>query len=389
MVLGINGIRLIGKRSGVGRFIEAFLSCAGELDHPFNEIRVYTPQPLTSDVPLPSCAVSVVLPSRLPPAAWEQFVLLKAHGNKHLLLCPSYVTPLMARCPTFLIHHGSYEGFPKAFDWWTLNKARAIYCLSAHKATAVSTVSEHSKRDMVRFYGVKPEQIHVVPGGVDTRLFRPIQSQEVLADWRRRKLGSDLPFILYVGKPTERRNLSRLVQAFAELKAKDGIPHKLLIVGADQPGRSPFREVVASLGLQKEVIVLGYTTHTDLSLIYNASDLLVYPSSYEGFGMPVLEAMACGTPVIALNNTAFPEFAGGVAHLIENAQVPTLRREILAVLNDPVWRAQMAEAGPKRAADYDWRLVIRRYLDLMIPLASGEGRVTALAQSAPRTETCQ
>jgi len=390
MILGVNGIRLIGKRSGVGRSIEAFLACLAELDHPFDDVRVYTPQPLGADVYLPPNATNVVLRSSFPPAAWEQFTLPRAHGSKDLLFCPSYVIPLLARCcPTFLIHHGSYEGYPEAFDWWTRNKARAIFSLSARRATMVCTVSEHSKRDMVRFYGVKPEQIHVVPDGVDTRLFRPIQSQEVLADWRRRKLGSDLPFILYVGKPTERRNLSRLVQAFAELKAKDGIPHKLLIVGADQPGRSPFREVVASLGLQKEVIVLGYTTHTDLSLIYNASDLLVYPSSYEGFGMPVLEAMACGTPVIALNNTAFPEFAGGVAHLIENAQVPTLRREILAVLNDPVWRAQMAEAGPKRAADYAWRLVIRRYLDLMIPLASGEGRVTALAQSAPRTETCQ
>ncbi len=350
MILGVNGIRLIGKRSGVGRSIEAFLACLAELDHPFDDVRVYTPQPLGADVYLPPNATNVVLRSSFPPAAWEQFTLPRAHGSKDLLFCPSYVIPLLARCcPTFLIHHGSYEGYPEAFDWWTRNKARAIFSLSARRATMVCTVSEHSKRDM----------------------------------------GSDLPFILYVGKPTERRNLSRLVQAFAELKAKDGIPHKLLIVGADQPGRSPFREVVASLGLQKEVIVLGYTTHTDLSLIYNASDLLVYPSSYEGFGMPVLEAMACGTPVIALNNTAFPEFAGGVAHLIENAQVPTLRREILAVLNDPVWRAQMAEAGPKRAADYAWRLVIRRYLDLMIPLASGEGRVTALAQSAPRTETCQ
>jgi glycosyltransferase involved in cell wall biosynthesis len=372
MILGVNGIRLIGKRSGVGRCIEAFLTCAGELEHPFSEIRVYTPQPIDPDVYLPPCAINVVLPSRLPLAAWEQFVLLKAHGNRDLLFCPSYVTPLFAQCPTFLIHHGSYEGFPQAFDWWTLNKARAIYCLSAHRATSVSTVSEHSKRDMARFYGIKPEKIHVVPDGVDTRVFRPLQDRKLLSDWRVRQFGTDTPFILYVGKPVERRNLSPLVRAFSLLKRQGKIPHKLLIVGSDQQGRSPFRAVIEELRLQQEVCLLGYADHRQMPLIYNAADLLVYPSSYEGFGMPVLEAMACGTPVIALDNTAFPEFAGGVAHLIKDADVRTLEAEIHAVLSDADWRQKMAKAGPVRAAAYDWRLIGRRYLDLMIPLSTAK-----------------
>ncbi len=387
MILGVNGIRLVGKRSGVGRCIEAFLSAAGELDHPFTQIKVYTPRPLGSDVYLPPCAVNVVLPSSLPLAAWEQFTLPKAHGTKDLLFCPSYVSPLMARCPTFLVHHGSYEGYPQAFDWWTLNKARAIYCLSAHRATAVSTVSEHSKRDMVRFYKLNPDKISVVPDGVDTRFFQPIEEKETLSELRRNYLGADSPFILYVGKPVERRNLSPLVRAFGLLKKQDRIPHKLFIVGSDQPGDSPFRRVIDELGLQDDVAILGYANYPQMRLIYNAADLLVYPSSYEGFGMPVLEGMACGTPVIALNNTAFPEFAGGVAHLITDASVPTLRKEILAVLNNNEWRKQMRVEGPKRAALYDWRLVIRRYLDLMIPLATATRPLTAAG--AQRRPACQ
>ena len=86
--------------------------------------------------------------------------------------------------------------------------------------------------------------------------------------------------------------------------------------------------------------------------------------------MPVLEAMACGCPLIALNNTAFPEFAGGVAHLLENAEVASLKQGIQAVLSDTAWRERMSQEGPKRAAAYDWRIVTRRYLDLMIPLAT-------------------
>ena len=113
-----------------------------------------------------------------------------------------------------------------------------------------------------------------------------------------------------------------------------------------------------------------------MPLAYNAADLLVYPSSYEGFGMPVLEAMACGTPALALDNTAFPEFAGGVALLLENADVATLAGGISSLLSDANLRAQMAEAGPKRAAAYDWKVVAARYLELMTAFMSRlrEGR---------------
>ncbi len=369
MILGVNGIRLVVERSGVARCIEAMLRFMGELEHPFSEIRVYTPTPLDKGIYLPPGASNVVLPSSLPYALWEQITLPRAHGRRGLLLCPSYVIPLLARCPTFLIHHGSYEGYPQAFDWWTLNKARAIYTLSAWKATAVSTVSEFSRRDMMRFYRLPASRIEVVPDGVDTRLFRRLEDRAAVDRWRADFQGGDLPYVAYVGKPTERRNLSALIRAFAALKAAHGLPHKLLIVGADLPGTSPFRKVIAELGLEREVVVRGYASHEEMVFVYNAADLFIYPSSYEGFGMPVLEAMACGTPTIALDNTAFPEFAGGVARLLPDARVETLVAGMGELLSDPAARARMALDGPKRAAAYDWRLVTRRYLDLMIPIA--------------------
>lgn len=223
---------------------------------------------------------------------------------------------------------------------------------------------------MVHFYGIKPERIHVVPEGVDTQLFRPIPQQERLAKWRIKVLGSDTPHIAYVGKPVERRNLSSLIKAFGLLKKEKGISHKLLIVGEDLPGASPLRQVIASEGLTKEVVVVGYLGHQEMPLVYNSADLFIYPSSYEGFGMPVLEAMACGTPVITLNNTAFPEFAGGVAHLLDNADVATLKQGIDTVLSNPTLRQRMSTDGPCRAAGYDWHSITRRYLELMIPLVS-------------------
>lgn len=372
LILGVNGIRLVGKRSGVGRAIEAVLGCLGEMDHPFAEIRVYSPAPLDDSITLPAGARSVVLPSRLPPGLWEQLVLLRAHGSRDVLFCPSYVMPLLARCPTLLAHHGSYEGYRDAalvFSPWTRLKARVMYDLSAHRATMVSTVSDYSRRDMARFYRLDPAAIHVIPEGVDTRLFRPIHDLDRLASWRRRVLGRDVPFILYVGKPTRRRNVPHLLRAFARLKREQNLPHRLVLIGTSLPGTS-FQRDIERLELTEQVTDIGYMSHEDIVLAYNACAVMAYPSSYEGFGMPVLEAMACGTPVIALDNTAFPEFAGGVARLLPDASVDTLARGIAEVLSDQALREHAARCGPLRAANYDWHMVTEQYLRLLVRLAA-------------------
>lgn len=374
MILGVNGIRLVAPRSGVARMIEAVLRCMGTLDHPFASIRVYTPSPIPDDVKLPPLATNVVVPSRLGPALWEQIALPRAHARRGLLFCPSYVSPLFAGCPTFLVHHGSYEGYPQAFGAWELRKAWLAYAASAWRATGVSTVSEFSRRDMHRYYRIPLKRVHVVPEGVDTSVFHPIADRARVDAFRREYLGADAPYVAYVGKPTERRNLTPLLHAFARLRRERGLPHKMLIVGAALPGTSPFRQTIRDLRLDDDVVVRDYATHQEMPLVYNAADLFIYPSSYEGFGMPVLESMACGAPTIALDNTAFPEFAGGVAHLLPDARVDTLLEGMHAVLRDPAWRARMAEDGPARARAYDWTLVTRRYLDLMIPIAEAAER---------------
>ena len=362
-ILGVNGIRLIGMRSGVGRAIEAILRCMGELPHPFNDIRVYTPSPIDANVSLPECARNIVTGSTFSPGVWEQWVLPRTHGDCGLLLCPSYVVPLLVKSPTFLIHHGSYEGYPQAFGWWRTNKAKLIFSLSARRATLMSTVSEQSKRDIVRFYGIEPEKIHVVPEGVDTHLFRPIEDPALLSRWRVKIFGCDVPFILYVGKPTKRRNLPALIAAVAALRKEGTLEHKVLLIGTSLPG-SGIEDVIEASGVKDDIVAMPFGGHDEIALAYNASSLMVYPSSYEGFGMPVLEAMACGTPVIALDNTAFPEFAGGVAHLLPDACVGTLYEGIRDVLGDDAWRARMAEYGPQRAAQYDWRIITKQYIDL-------------------------
>jgi glycosyltransferase involved in cell wall biosynthesis len=368
MRLGINGIRLLGNRSGVGRAIEAMLRWLGELEHPFSEIRVYTPEPLAADVYLPPSAKSIVHPSSLPFGLWEQLVLPIVHRGDDLLLCPSYVAPIFARGPILLVHHGSYEGYPQTSRWWRRQKIRILYTASAHRATHMTTVSEHSKRDIVRYYGVSSDKITVVPEGVDTKLFRPITDTSLLKQWRVDKLGSDSPFIMYVGKPSPRRNLPAVIEAFARIKYSLNLPHKLLLIGMALPGLQ-IEEAIMQSPVARDIVTIGFASHAELAVAYNAADLLIYPSSYEGFGMPVLEAMACGIPAIALKNTAFLEFANTAALLLPDARVETLADGIAHVLRDVALRRRMGEEGVRRAADYDWSKVVAKYITIMTRLA--------------------
>jgi glycosyltransferase involved in cell wall biosynthesis len=371
MILGVNGIRLVRNRSGVARAIEAILHELDRPGSPFTEMKVYTPEPLEPGVSLPSSARNVVLGTSLPYSLWEQVTLPRGHGTHDVLFCPSYISPWFARCPTLVVHHGSYEGFDRraeVYSWWPRVKARIGYQLSALTATEVSTVSDFSRRDMARFYGVNAERIHVIPEGVDTRLFRSLDDARQLRDWRVRVLGADHPFLLYVGKPTKRRNLPSLLLAFSRLRRNPAFRHKLVLIGMSLPGTSIDAEIHA-LGLRDSVVVVPHAPHAEVALAYNACSIMLYPSSYEGFGMPVLEAMACGAPVIALDNTAFPEFASGVAKLLPDADPRTLETAILELLSDEPERARMRHLGPQRAAAYDWSIVGQRYLDILARLA--------------------
>jgi len=376
MILGVNGIRLLGQRSGVARCIEALLRCFDEVEHPFSEVRVYTPVALPADVALPAVGRNVVVASALPSGLWEQIALPRAHGKRDLLLCPSYISPWAARCPTLLIHHGSYEGYPEAFAWWPRTRARLVYALSAHRATQVTTVSEHSRRDIARFYRLSPQKISVIPDGVDTELFFPSEDAGVAA-WRRRVLGEDAPFLLYVGKPTRRRNLPQLLEAFSQLKRGDYPGYKLVLVGVDLQS-SGLAQTAARLGVSPDVIGLPYLPHEEVALAYNAAALFVYPSSYEGFGMPVLEAMACGTPVVASR-------VGGLSVAVRDSETgylipwrcPEPFAERLEVLlgNDDL-RRRFGETAREEVARFRWSNVADAVLGLYGEVIEGASRTT-------------
>lgn len=366
MKLDVNGLRLVGSRFGVGRYIEYLLRNWTALEAPFDAVQLFTPRDLDDPIALPEFVEHRVLRTSRSNGYWEQAILPRRHHPGDLLFCPSYVAPLAARGKVVVTHLGSYEALPSAFPLRQRVKARLLYQASAKRADRIITVSESSKRDIVSFYGVPPGKIEVIPLGVDPA-FQPVDDPEAHRRTRIRYLGEDRPLLLFVGKLTARRNIPQLVEAFARLKHDHGLPHALLLVGANSVGYD-LEAIAAGHGVEHDVFHREFASHEELVGLYNASDVFVYPSSYEGFGIPVLEAMACGVPVVTLANSAFLEFADG-AYLCRDGSVPELYAGIHAVLTSESLRESLRSKGLARSRDFHWDGIARRTMDVLVEVA--------------------
>ena len=257
---------------------------------------------------------------------WEQvlqpFALQKEEVD--LLHALAFVTPLLSPCPAVVtIYDLSFRLYPESFK-----RAKRFYLglftrLSARRARRIVAISESTKRDVVRLLGVPPDKVEVVYCGID-EAFRPLAQDQVAAF--RTKQGLPERFLFFVGTIEPRKNVTRLIEAFATLRPCDLAPLrpcdpatlrpcalaplKLVIGGAKGWFYQDVFARVEELGLGGEVMFPGYIPTSELPLWYNAAELFVYPSLYEGFGLPPLEAMACGTPVVAANTSALPEVVG-------------------------------------------------------------------------------
>jgi glycosyltransferase involved in cell wall biosynthesis len=358
----------MSKRLGVGRYIEYMLRYWPETRHPFSDIVVYTPGPIPAPPALHESIRVQPLGPAVPPALWEHAVFPLRKPRDDVFFCPSYVVPLLSSVhPVVVTHHGSYEALPSAFSWWPRTRARFVYQESCRRADVVITVSESSRADIVRFYGIDATKIRVIPEGVDES-FQPIDDAERLSARRRSYFPDGRPYILFVGKMTARRHVPDLVDAFARVVRRLRLPHGLVLLGPDTVGHS-LPQKFAALGIADRAIHRDFAGHDELVEAYNAADVFIYPSDYEGFGIPVLEAIACGTPAITLNNSAFPEFAGGIAHFARDGSPEGLETALEEVLTSTDIRALVRREGPRRAEAYHWRRIAYRTMDVLAELA--------------------
>lgn len=285
--------------------------------------------------------------------AWEQTRLASLAQGLDLLHGLAFAVPLAAGCPTVItVHDLSFLRFPEAFRRFNRVYLTWVTRFSTRRAGRVIAVSESTRRDVIALCRVPAERVVAVPNGVDEQ-YCPAEPAAV-AEFRRRQ-GLPERFMLYLGTLEPRKNLETLVAAYARWRsyAGSGAP-KLIIAG----GKGWFFETifarVAELGLTGDVLFPGYVPAAELPWWYRAAELFVYPSRFEGFGLPVLEAMACGTPVITTTASSLPEVAGDAALLVAPDDTDALTAALERLMGDPALRAGLREAGLRQAARFSW-----------------------------------
>jgi len=272
-------------------------------------------------------------------------------------LCPAQVV--------VSVHDIAYEHYPHFFTPTTVTKFRMLVPLTVRRAAAILTLSEYSKRDIVRRYCVPSEKVTVAPCAADP-MYRPMRDEERdtgrLAEIRA-KYGTGERFILSVGNLQPRKNLRTLIEAYVKLRQADATRHKLVLVGREAWLHDDIFAAARASGYADELVFTGYVPDADLVALYNAADVFVYPSLFEGFGLPPLEAMACGTPTVTGNTSALPETVGEAALMVDPRDAEALAGALARVLGDAELRAELAGRGIARAAAFSWERTARIILD--------------------------
>lgn len=354
MRIGIDGTPLLGPRSGVGYYTSRLISSLAELQ-PDWEYQLYSNRPLGSlESPLNNLQ-QIGRPFPFSRWLWMQAILpwTIRRSQPHLCHFPNALAPVWQPRPFVLTIHDASLYIYRAYHPWTRHLAiRMLLPLAARRAAAVITVSEHSRQDLIRILRLPPEKLHVVHEAAP-EYFRPVTDPQTLAAIRRRY---DLPdeFLLYVGTLEPRKNLKRLLHALRRLHdAGQHIP--LIMVGPRGWMMDDFEAYVIELGLHQAVNYLGYVPTEDLPALYSLATLFVFPSLYEGFGLPPLEAMACGTPVLSSNRSSLAEICGQAAVLVNPECEQEIADGIHALLTDQDERAVYRERGLARAKQFSWK----------------------------------
>jgi len=278
-----------------------------------------------------------------------------------LIHAPAYTGPLRAAVPIVLtIHDVSYERHPEWYPYRRDALRRAFYRRSARAAARLLTDSEFSRREIASAYGIPAERITVAPLGVSAD-FAPADSPPLPA----LPAGVVVPFLLHVGDLHERRNLGVVVEALVDVR-RSGTPPPLSLVmaGVDRGAGDDLVAKAESAGAAVALVRLGAVSDSSLRALYRAATALVYPSRYEGFGLPLLEAMASGTPVLASRAASIPEVVGDAGLLLDPDDAALWAEAIVNVVNDAGLRARMRAAGLARAAHYTWARTARITLDV-------------------------
>ncbi|MBI3362361.1 MAG: glycosyltransferase family 4 protein [Chloroflexi bacterium] len=371
MRIGFDATSAARQGGGIGRYVRELLRALAAADET-NVYRIFVASPPPLPYPLPplparSSVFHLPIHDKWLARVWHRarlpIPIQLALGPLDLYHSPDFtLPPTLPGTPTLLtVHDLSFVRDPDSAAPGLKRYLDAVVPRSVRRATRVLADSEATRADLMELYRTPPEQITVLYSGVDAA-FQPIADPAALAAVRARCGLGDSAFILSVGTLQPRKNYVRLIRAFAQSWFIDHC--SLVIVGSRGWLYDSIFAEVTRLGLEGRVLFPGFVADDDLPALYSAARAFAYPSLYEGFGLPVLEAMACGTPVVTSTASCLPEVAGGAALLADPRDVDGLAAALRRVCEDDNLRRTLIAQGRARAREFTWGRAARQLLDI-------------------------
>ena len=372
MRVAIDYAAAVHQGAGVGRFVRSLVDAMVDLDPETFFILFYGQEGPRKEVAVAPTGKNVELrplwlSQRTLNVLWYKLGLPvpvdALTGPADVFHFPDFVLPPVRRGATVVtVHDLSFMLVPECADERLRGHLERVVPISVREADYVTADSENTRNDLMTLLDVPPERVEVVYSGVDRR-FRPI-ADEAAHEAARRKYGLNFPFMLYVGTIEPRKNLRRLLKAYRIFRQQGRAQHKLVLAGGLGWLYQDILHDVEELVAEQEVVYLGRIPDDDLPVLYSLSDAFVFPSLYEGFGLPPLEAMACGTPVICSNTSSLPEVVGDAGILVPPEDVDGLALAMGALLNEPERRAVLGRRALERAQQFTWEAAAERVLSI-------------------------
>lgn len=354
MRIGIDATALPSRLFGAGNYIVNLIEALLRVD-PVNEYVVFTKPTHASffEAGKGCQVISVPLVSRVQRIAWEQVALpsLLRRYKLNVLHSPHYTVPFAPGFTSVATFHDmTFFLYPEVHLFYKRLFFRTMIRLAIWRTNAVIAISQSTRDDLTRLLNPPLNKIYTIPYGI-AGFFHPEADSHVLA--KRREYNLPEKFILYVGNLEPRKNLATLVHCFSNLVQR-GLPHYLVLAGSHGWMDTDILATIEQLGIKSRVCFPGYIPQHDLPAVYTAAALFIYPSFYEGFGLPLLEAMACGVPVITSNVSSMPEVVGDAGIIVDPHNVDKLTDSAFRVLTNRELHDELRNKGLERAKSFSW-----------------------------------
>ncbi|MBF0327721.1 MAG: glycosyltransferase family 4 protein [Nitrospirae bacterium] len=368
MRIGINALYLVPKKAGgLETVLRNLLAAIAKIDNK-NEYYLFTNSECSGTFETGRIINEVKCPvsgaCRPCKHIWEQTIFpwwLKKY-KIDVLLSPGNVAPLYSPCPSVSIINDAIPFIrPESFGLVEKIMLRILFRLTAMRSAAILTLSESAKREIVLHLGVKSKKVQAVYLAAEERFFPSIDNlDEVLNRHGIRK-----PYLICVASSRPYKNVGGLVRAFALLKERHSIPHQLVIIGLAGSAHTELLNIADVLIANSDIIFTGHVKDDELPKLYSGAIASVYPSFYEGFGLPLLESMACGTPVVSSNAASLPEVLGDAGILFDPHDIKLMSEAIFSVISDEGLRNVLREKGFERVKTFSWETSAGQIINIL------------------------